>query len=73
MFRKAVRTALIIMVSAGTFLAKAPGDGATRTAALSQHILTEQAGPTKTLRFKAPRAVQLRTAEIERVQPPAVG
>ncbi|PTM40776.1 hypothetical protein [Bosea sp. 124] len=69
MFRKTIITALIVMVSAGTVLAKVPLDGPSpRHGAGLQRILAEQTGPKHTLRFKAPRPVNLRTAELDRVQ-----
>ncbi len=74
MFRKTLTTALIVMVSAGTVLAKAPLDGPVRRSDTgSLRILGQQTGPKHTLRFKAPRAVNLRTAEIERIQRVAIG
>lgn len=66
MFRKTLITALIVLVSGGTVLAKAPlGPCRGKTTAM-RHGLAEQTGPQRLLRFKAPRAVHLRTAEIER-------
>ncbi len=74
MFRRTIITTLIVMVSAGTILAKIPLDGrGPRSGATTLLILAEQAAPKHTLRFKAPRAVNLRTAEIERVQRSAIG
>ena len=74
MFRKTLITALIVMVSTGTVLAKAPLDSSTRRHDTgTQRILGEQAGPKHTLRFKASRPVNLRTAEIERVRHVVIG
>lgn len=67
MFRKSLVTALIVLMSAGTVLAKVPLDAPSRrdtTSAL--HVLGEQTGPKRVLRFKATRAVNLRKSEIER-------
>jgi hypothetical protein len=73
MFRKTLITALIVLVSGGTVLAKAPLDpGRGKTSAM-RHGLAEQTGPQRLLRFKATRAVHLRTAEIERTLRVAMG
>ncbi|PZO04097.1 MAG: hypothetical protein DCF30_01550 [Hyphomicrobiales bacterium] len=69
MFRKIIITALIVMVSAGSVLAKAPLDAPSRRHDIGmQRLLGEQASPMRALRFKASRPVHLRTAEIERVR-----
>ena len=74
MFRKTIIMALIVMVSGGTILAKVPLDRQSApTDTASQRILPGQAGPKQALRFKAPRAIHLRTLETERVQRSALG
>jgi len=74
MFRKTLITALIVMVSVGTVLAKAPLDGPVRRSDTgSLRILGQQTAPKQTLRFKASRPVTLRTAEIERLRHVVIG
>jgi hypothetical protein len=74
MLRKTIITTLIVMVSAGTILAKVPLKGPSRHGeAASQRTLAEQTAQQRTLRFKAPRAVHLRTADIEQIQRSAIG
>ncbi|MET3890075.1 hypothetical protein ABIE41_001151 [Bosea sp. OAE506] len=73
MFRKTVITALIVLVSGGTVLAKAPLDpGRSKTSTL-RHGLAEQTAPQRLIRFKATRAVHLRKGTIERTQRVARG
>lgn len=67
MFRKSLITALIVLMSAGTVLAKIPLDAPSRRdTASALHVLGEQTGPKHVLRFKATRAVTLRKSAIER-------
>ncbi|MDP3408669.1 hypothetical protein [Bosea sp. (in: a-proteobacteria)] len=65
MFRKTLIMALIVLVSGGTVLAKAPLDPGRGKTSTMRHGLAEQTAPQRLLRFKATRAVHLRTAEIE--------
>lgn len=73
MFRKTIVTALIAMVGAGTILATFSLDAPGREITTARHVVGEQTGPKRNLRFKVPRPVNLRTAEIERIQPVAMG
>ncbi len=73
MFRKTLVTALIALIGAGTILSRVPLDGPHREIATAQRILGEQAGAQRALRFRAPRPVNLRTAEVERGQRVAIG
>lgn len=67
MFRKTLITALIVLMSAGTVLAKVPLEAPSRRDSVGAlHILAEQTGPKRILRFKATRPVNLRKSEIER-------
>lgn len=69
MFRKTIITALIVLMSAGTVLAKVPLDAPSRRdTSVTLHVLAEQTSPTRTLRFKATRPVNLRKSEIERAR-----
>jgi len=73
MFRKTLITALIVLVSGGTVLAKAPLDPSRGKTSAMRHGLAEQAGPQRLLRFKATRAVHLRKGAIERALRVAMG
>lgn len=67
MFRKSLITALIVLMSAGTVLAKLPLDAPSRRdTASALHVLYEQTGAKRTLRFKTTRSVNLRKSAIER-------
>lgn len=74
MFRKSLITALIVLMSAGTVLAKVPLDAPSqRDAASARHVLGEQTGPKRALRFKATRPVNLRKSAIERARRARIG
>ncbi|KPH81028.1 hypothetical protein [Bosea vaviloviae] len=74
MFRKSLITALIVLMSAGTVLAKVPLDAPSqRDAASARHVLGEQTGPKRALRFKATRPVNLRKSAIERAWRARIG
>ncbi len=73
MFRKTLIMALIVLVSGGTVLAKAPLDPGRGKTSTLRHGLAEQTGPQRLLRFKATRAVHLRKGTIERTRRVAMG
>ncbi len=74
MFRKSLITALIILMSAGAVLAKAPLDAPSRRDTVGAlHVLGEQTAPKRVLRFKATRPVNLRKSEIERTRRMRIG
>ena len=69
MFRKSLITTLIVLMSAGTVLAKIPLDAPSRRDTVSVlHVVGEQTAPKRILRFKATRPVNLRKSEIERAR-----
>ena len=74
MFRKSLIATLIVLMSAGTVLAKAPLDAPSRRDTVAAlHVLGEQTAPKRALRFKATRPVNLRKSEIERARRARIG
>jgi hypothetical protein len=70
MFRKPIILAQIALLTVGTALARAPMEAPTQhpKPAIALHSVDAQNAPRRIIRFKASRAVHLRTADARRPQ-----